>query len=176
MEQMPSKNRLISGKGIVIAVVIFFTLMICVPVFIMRWTMSQAVREYTVFGKRETEVVKSDMGITLSNQMTARKLTVSHAGGDFSFQIWIEDIEDPEKFMKESFDGTYKETELSSNDLQYAVLAYDDGGDPSAADKVYDCEYYINVDGKDIKHFDKYRFAFYKSGDTYKLKAVGSKI
>ena len=172
---MPSRNRLISGKGIVIAVMIFFTLMICGPIFIMRYVMSQAVREYTVFGKRETEIVRNDMGITLSNKMTAKKMTVSHAAGDYCFHLWIEDIEDPEKFMKDSFDGTYKEMEVE-NTLEYQPLAYEDGGDPTTAEVVYDCEYYVKMDDQEVKHFDKYRMAFYKNGDTYKLKAVGSKV
>lgn len=171
-EHFAEAGKLVSPKKIIIVILILFVLIVGVPNAIMIMTLRQAHREYTTFGKREVEIVRGDMGIQLNNEMTPVKLTFSHGGGDYCYQLWVQDIDDPETFMKDNFAGEYEVTTLDKV-WSAETLAYDEGGDPADAEKLYSCKYILE---SGASHFDYYTLAFYADGDRYKLKAVGSKV
>lgn len=172
-EHFAEAGKLVSPKKIIIVILVLFVLIVGVPNAIMIMTLRQAYREYTTFGKREVEIVRGDMGIQLTNQMTPVKLTFSHGGGDYCYQLWVKDIDDPDSFMKDNFVGEYEVTTADKLWWGHTDIAYDEGGDAADAEKLYSCKYVLE---NGASHFDHYTLAFYADGERYKLKAVGNKI
>lgn len=170
MEQMPSKNRLISGKKIFIAVIAFFVILISFTCIMVMMTLRSGRREYTSFGTREAAIIKNDMGITIDENVTPVRLLFTHGGGDYAYQLWVQDIDSPEKFMADRFEGSYELVTDEKNVRSIEMLSYEDGGSAEGA-KIYDCK--LTVDGYD--KFDYYYMAFYPDGKGYKAKIYGTK-
>ena len=165
MNKEKVKNKVVNGCLIaIIGWSLFFAVMLAISVL---------PKTHTSFGDKEIEIIRKHMGITIDGNSTPVKLKETHGGGDSFYELWLEDIDDPEKFMENCYDGSYAVIE-DKNDLQefgggfpyeynyddrllfedsYIVYthAYDDGSKPSRYD---------------------YIIAFYKDGDSFKAKVV----
>ena len=132
--------------------------------------MKQSFQEYTSFGNKEIKMIRDDMGVTVEGSTTPVKLTVSHAAGDYCYQLWLKDIDDAEKFMEECFDGTYSAAEITDQ-YNMGVYDYEDYKlDSSCAS--YSCEF---VNSKGVKRFDEYYIVFYKEDESFKAKLFARK-
>lgn len=168
-QQMPSPNRLISGRKIFIAVIAFFVLLISFSCIMAMMTLRSAKREYTTFGKREAAIIKNDMGVTIDENVTPVRLVFTHGGADYAYQLWINDIKDPAEFMADFFDGDWELAESAPADLE-EQLSY--GENDSLEDAaIYECRFTV----EDHEQFDRYYMAFYPSHGRYKAKIYGTK-
>ena len=134
------------------------------------FTLRDAYREYTNFGDSEINRLKDEMGITLGGSSSPEKLTVSHAAGDYCYQLWLRDTEPPQKFMEDCFDGKYETVDVSALSGSYDLDH--DGEKPESAEEIFRCEY-VNSGG--VKRFDCYYAAFYRDGGGFKAKLFASK-
>lgn len=133
-------------------------------------TLADSFREYTEFGSDETALIRQDMGLELSGAAEPVRLTIGHGGGDYCYQLWLEDIGDPEKFMEESFAGKMKN--IGEDGLwDKEALGYE-GKKADSAEVIYECE----LPADSGLSFDHYYAAFYEDGGEHSAKIFANKI
>ena len=157
--------------GLLIGLSIFTVISIVIGIAGFNYLMPS---EYTSFGEKEIEIINKQLGITIDGSTTPIKLTVKHALVDYfcEFELLLKDIDDPQKFLENCFDGTWSGawtlTEVEDPDFEKWR--------PSSQSNIkkwteYNCEI---ADG--YKKFDKYTIVIYKyeQGKSYyaKIKAV----
>ena len=133
--------------------------------------MRDAFKEYTVITEKEEADIKKHMGITIDDSFSAEKLTISHGGGDYCYQLWLSGVDDPEGFMESCFAGKYKITDegilWDEDALEY------EGKKTDSTEVIYECE--LPADSG-FSRFDYYYAAFYKDGGEYSAKIFADKI
>ena len=155
-----TKKRIPTGCGCLIAYLGFAVVFGSIVVLLVTRSM---VYERTSFGNEEIEIIRKHMGITIE-------------GGDYDYQLWLEDIDDAEKFMENCFDGTYSVVEdlhsLETFGGTKGSNAYYDYEDRivSGAYIAYNCEL-----PEGYNRFDDYYIVFYKDEDSFKAKLYACK-
>ncbi|WP_024857404.1 hypothetical protein [Ruminococcus albus] len=168
MNKEKVKNKVVNGCLIaIIGWSLFFAIMIAI---------GTRPKTYTSFGDEEIEIIRKHMGITIEGSTTPVKLKETHGGGDYDYQLWLEDIDDAEKFMENCFDGTYSVVEdlhsLETFGGTKGSNAYYDYEDRivSGAYIAYNCEL-----PEGYNWFDDYHIVFYKDEDSFKAKLYACK-
>ena len=124
--------------------------------------MRSMIRVYTSFGDEEMEIINKYLGITIKGNTTPVKLKWIR-GRDPDYELWLENIDDPEEFMENCYDGTYSVVEnvdsLRGFGNEGREYDYDNGLSYGSAYIIYNCDRYF-----------EYNIAFYKDGDSFKAK------
>ena len=126
--------------------------------------MRSMIRVYTSFGDEEMEIINQRMGITIKGNTTPVKLKWIR-GRDPDYELWLENIDDPEEFMENCYDGTYSVVENKSDLIEFGEkeisASYDYNGSLTAGSSyiIYNCDRY-----------SEYNIVFYKDGDSFKAK------
>ncbi|MBO4865548.1 MAG: hypothetical protein J5582_03105 [Ruminococcus sp.] len=148
-----------------IVIAVYAALSILVYLF-----MRSMVYERTSFGDEEMEIINQHLGITIKGSTTPVKLRVIR-GQDPTYYLWLENIDDPRKFMGDCFEGTYSVYTdiwylkgISGTDDYYD---YDEDLKVDDAYIVYSCELKNDYG---YNRYYKYHIAFYKDGDSFKAK------
>ncbi|WP_295153299.1 hypothetical protein [uncultured Ruminococcus sp.] len=160
------KKRMNTALGCLLAYLGFMVFVGIVIVLGMR----SMIREHTSFGDEETEIIKKQMGITLDESITPVKLKEVR-GRDPDYSLWLKDIDDPESFMENCFEGTYSVfTDISylkgfgGTDTNYD---YDEDLKVDNAYIVYSCEL---KNDRGYNRYEDYYMVFYKDEDSFKAK------
>ncbi|MBE6867191.1 hypothetical protein [Ruminococcus albus] len=162
-----TKKRIPTGCGCLIAYLGFAVVFGSIVVLLVTRSM---VYERTSFGNEEMEIINQHLGITIKGSTTPVKLRVIR-GRDPDYSLWLENIDDPRKFMGDCFEGTYS----VFMDISYLKgfggtdnhYDYDDDLKVDDAYIVYSCEL-KNDHG--YNRYDDYYIAFYKDGESFKAK------
>ncbi|SEL39071.1 hypothetical protein SAMN05216469_12510 [Ruminococcus albus] len=121
-------------------------------------------RTIRFFGDDDIEMIHKRMSITIEGNTTPVKFEETHGAGDYSYYLWLKNIDDPEEFMENCYDGTYSVVD-NVNDLKKGFgdegRDYDYNNDLrlGSAYIAYNCDRYI-----------EYNIVFYKDEDSYKAK------
>ncbi len=143
-----------------IAILIYVALKYIIAILIMR----SMIRVYTSFGDEEMEIINHRLGITIKGNTTPVKLKEVR-GRDPDYELWLENIDDPEEFMENCYDGTYSVVENKSDLIEFGAetisASYDYNSSLTAGSSyiIYNCDRYF-----------EYNIAFYKDGDSFKAK------
>jgi len=165
-----TKKRIPTGCGCLIAYLGFAVVFGSIVVLLVTRSM---VYERTSFGNEEMEIINQHLGITIKGSTTPVKLRVIR-GQDPTYYLWLENIDDPEKFMDNCFEGTYS----VYTDIWYLkgiggtddYYDYDDDLKVDDAYIVYSCEL------KNDDTYEGYHIAFYKDENSYKAKLYAYNI
>ena len=111
--------------------------------------------------------------ITIDDSVTPVKMKLDAGPGGHHDELWLKDIDDPEKFMENCYDGSYAVIEDKSDLQEFG------GGFPyeyNYDDRLLFEDSYIAYtraydDGSKPSRYD-YIIAFYKDGDSFKAKVV----
>ena len=126
--------------------------------------MRSMIRVYTSFGDEEMEIINQRLGITIKGNTTPVKLKWIR-GRDPDYELWLENIDDPEEFMENCYDGTYSVVENKSDLIEFGEkeisASYDYNSSLTAGSSyiIYNCDRY-----------SEYNIVFYKDGDSFKAK------
>lgn len=169
--QMPSPNRLISvRKKDVLGVAAFFGIVLLLGNVFTLMLIRSAMREYTDFGEKELSEIGKYLGITVTGDVTPVRMETWQGGGDYGYELWLEDIADPEAFLDECFEGSYTLLKDGKAGLE-EQLSYSENGTTEGA-TIYEC----SLTAKGYNKFDHYYMAFYHDGGSYKAKIYASKL
>lgn len=167
MEQ--DKGRRSPTRGNILSVAAFFAIIILLGSVFTLMLLRYAKQEFTSFGDEERTEIKKHMGITLTDEVRPVRMVSWNGGGDYDYQLWVEDIADPETFIDSCFDGSYTLLDGVSAGLE-EWLSYSENGTTEGA-TVYECS--LTADG--YNKFDEYYMAFYRDGDSWKAKIYATK-
>ena len=126
------------------------------------------------FGDEEIEIIREKFNLTLDGNATPVKMELSWGTGDHNYQLWLKDIDDPEEFMENCYNGSYTVIEDKSDLIEFGEkeisAQYDYNGSLTAGSSyiMYTREY---DDGYTPDRY-YYVIAFYKDGDSFKAKVV----
>lgn len=155
------------GCGCVLIPTIIVVIVIPLLIFFSR-------NHYFIFlSEEDKDTIHRMFNITIDDSVTPVKMKLDAGPGGHHDELWLKDIDDPEKFMENCYDGSYAVIEDKS-DLQELgggfpyEYNYDDrlifGDSYIAYTRAYD-------DGSKPSRYD-YIIAFYKDGDSFKAKVV----
>ncbi|SFB85598.1 hypothetical protein SAMN02910406_00670 [Ruminococcus albus] len=121
-------------------------------------------KTYTSFGDEEMEIINQRLGITIKGSTTPVKLKWIR-GRDPDYELWLENIDDPEEFMENCYNGTYFVVENKSNLIEFgekkisSLYDYNSSLTAGSSYIIYNCDRY-----------SEYNVVFYKDGDSFKAK------
>ncbi|SEL39020.1 hypothetical protein [Ruminococcus albus] len=160
MKREKAGDGAVFGWGCLIAILGFVVFVGIVIVLGMR----SMIRVYTSFGDKEMEIINQRLGITIKGSTTPVKLKWIR-GRDPDYELWLENIDDPEEFMENCYDGTYSVVENKSDLIEFGEkeisASYDYNSSLTAGSSyiIYNCDRYF-----------EYNIAFYKDGESFKAK------
>ncbi|SEL39044.1 hypothetical protein [Ruminococcus albus] len=159
------RNKIVSGCLITI---ILFIIAIPLLIFFSHF------RIFYSFGEKEKEIIRDEFNITLDESATPEKMKLSWGHGDHCYELWLKDIDDPEEFMENCYNGSYAVIENKSDLIEFgeeSISALYDYNGSLVADSsyiMYTSEYYAGYN----PYYYGYVIAFYKDGDSFKAKVV----
>lgn len=156
--------------GCLIVIIVFIIVYISIPLLIIL----SHYRIYYSFGNEEKEIIRKEFNITIDENATPVKMKLLWGHGDHTFELWLKDIDDPERFMENCFNGHYTVIEDKNDLIEFGAETisslYDYNNSLTAGSSyiMYTREY---EDGYTPDRY-YYVIAFYKDGDSFKAKVV----
>ena len=168
MHKEKRRNKKVIGCGCLIIVCI-----IVITLFIIPLSLSLP-RVYHSFGDEEKDTIHRMFNITIDDSVTPVKMKLGRGPGGHHDELWLKDIDDPEKFMENCYDGPYTVIEDKRDLIEFGAETisslYDYNNSLTAGRSyiMYTREY---EDGYTPDRY-YYVIAFYKDGDSFKAKVV----
>jgi hypothetical protein len=162
------ENGDVLGCGCVLIPTIIVIIVIPLLIFFSR-------NHYFIFlSEKDKDTIHRMFNITIDDSVTPVKMKLIGGPGGHRYELWLKDIDDPEKFMENCYDGSYAVIEDKNSLIEFgekSISALYDYNGSLVADSSY-IMYTREYD--DGYKPDRYSFviAFYKDGDSFKAKVV----
>ncbi|MCR5022271.1 hypothetical protein [Ruminococcus sp.] len=131
-------------------------------------------KTYKSFGDEEIEIIREKFDITIDDSTTPIRMELSNFHGDHTYELWLENINDPESFMENCYNGSYTVIENKSDLIELGekeIRAIYDYNGSLVAGSSYIMYTRAYDDGYTPKRYN-YVIVFYKDGDSFKAKVV----